>query len=147
MALRIEYLEKDPASVKPLYAMAGKVASGTLEPTLRDLVEVRISQINGCSNCVDIHIAKALRNGERQQRLDLLPYWRDLDHYSPREKAALGWAESLTLVRETHVPDQEFRSVSEHLDEQEVIDLTMLTVLMNSWNRISIAFRHLPAER
>ncbi len=145
--LRLDYLKIDPDSVTPLFDIAKNVARGTLELTLRDLVEVRVSQINGCSFCVDTHIAKALKNGERQQRLDVLPFFRELSFYTDREKAALDWAESVTKVPETHVPDETYDVVKGYFSEKEMVDLTMHIVMMNGWNRVAIAYRHLPEER
>ena len=145
--LRLDYLKIDPDSVTPLFDIAKNVARGTLELTLRDLVEVRVSQINGCSFCVDTHIAKALKNGERQQRLDVLPFFRELSFYTDREKAALDWAESVTKVPETHVPDETYDVVKGYFSEKEMVDLTMHIVMMNGWNRVAIAYRHLPKER
>lgn len=145
--LRLDFTKIDPESVKPLYDIARHVAKGTLEPALRDLVEVRVSQINGCSYCVDTHILKALKKNERQQRLDLLPFFRELPYYTPREKAALEWTESVTNAKETHVPDETFNAVKGHFTEKELSDLTMLVVMMNGWNRVAIAYRHMPEER
>ena len=147
MELRIDYQQVDPDSVKPLFDMGKAVARGTLERALRDLVEVRVSQINGCSYCVDTHIKKALKAGERQQRLDVLPFSAELPFYTEREKAALRWAESVTKAPTTHVPDEDFLAVKEHFNEKELVDLTMLIVMMNGWNRVAIAYRHLPEER
>ena len=145
--LRLDFTKVDKDAVKPLYDIGKRVSAGTLEPTLKYLVEVRVSQINGCSYCVDTHILYALKNGERQQRLDLLPYFRELPFYTEREKAALEWAESVTKAGETHVPDEIYEKVSPHFTEKELLDLTMYVVMMNGWNRVAIAFRHLPEER
>ena len=145
--LRLDYLKIDPDSVKPLIDISKNVAKGTLELTLRDLVEVRVSQINGCSFCVDTHIGKALKNGEKQQRLDVLPFFRELPFYTDREKAALDWAESVTKAPETHVPDEIYANVKDHFTEKELVDLTMHIVMMNGWNRVAIAYRHMPKPR
>ena len=118
-----------------------------MEPALRFLVEVRVSQINGCPFCVDTHIGYAMKNGEKQQRIDLLPFFRELPFYTDREKAALAWAETVTNVVDTHVPDEEYDAAREHFSEKELLDLTMFVAMMNSWNRLAISFRHMPKER
>jgi AhpD family alkylhydroperoxidase len=120
-----------------------------LEDNLMELVKVRASQINGCAHCLHMHTAAARKHGETEQRLYLLDAWRESSLYSARERAALAWTEALTLVSETHAPDEAYRAVQAHFTEEEQVTLTLLIVAINGWNRIQIGFRaaHPAGER
>lgn len=118
-----------------------------IEPRLRYLVELRVSQINGCVYCIDMHSEEARLAGEKQQRLDCLPAWREAPFFSERERAALGWAESVTHVAQTGVPDEVYEATQPHFSEKELVDLTFIVASMNLWNRVAISFRTRPAER
>jgi AhpD family alkylhydroperoxidase len=113
-------------------------------PRLRALVEIRVSQTNGCVYCVDLHTKQARHLGEAQQRLDTLPVWHESPYFDERERAALAWAEALTHISETHAPDADYNKLAEHFSEKEIVDLTIAISLINAWNRISIGFRKLP---
>jgi AhpD family alkylhydroperoxidase len=108
---------------------------------------LRTSQINGCSYCVDLHSREARAAGEGQQRLDCLPVWRETELYDERERAALAWAESVTLVSQTGVPDDVFEELQRHFSEKEIVDLTFIVASMNAWNRMAISFRQGPVRR
>jgi AhpD family alkylhydroperoxidase len=105
MARRIAYHQVAPDALKSLAATRPYIESSGIEPRLRALVELRVSQVNGCAYCVDLHSREARRAGEAQQRLDCLPVWRETPFFDDRERAALAWAESVTLVPQTGVPD------------------------------------------
>jgi AhpD family alkylhydroperoxidase len=108
---------------------------------------MRTSQINGCAFCIHYHTSDARRHGETQERLYLLSAWRESTLYSDRERAALGWTEALTLVSETHAPDDAYEVLRRHFTEEEQVKLTLLIGLVNAWNRINIGFRAVhPAE-
>jgi AhpD family alkylhydroperoxidase len=126
----------------------GILKSG-LEKSLMELVKIRASQINGCAFCLHMHSAEARKQGETEERLYLLDAWRDSPLYSKRERAALGWTEALTLVSETHAPDDAYRALRAHFTGEEQVTLTLLIVAINGWNRIQIGFRavHLVNER
>jgi len=117
-----------------------------IEPALRELVKMRASQINGCAFCIDMHSKDARANGETEQRLYELDAWRETPFYSERERAALAWTESLTLVNENHVPDSVYEEARKHFSEEELVNLTLLVVAINGWNRIAIAFRAVPGK-
>lgn len=119
---------------------AASQASG-LEPALLELIRTRASQINGCAYCIDMHTKDARARGETEQRLYALSAWRETPFYSERERAALEWTEAVTLVGETHVPDEIFERVREHFDESELVALTFAVVVINSWNRLAVSFR------
>ena len=113
----------------------------SLEPKLVHLLKMRASQINGCAYCLDMHSKDARALGETEQRLYGLDAWREAPYYSDRERAALEWTEALTLVAEDHVPDEVYQRVRAQLSEKELVELAMVAVAINGWNRLAIAFR------
>ena len=115
-------------------------ASG-LDRTLRELVKIRASQINGCAYCLDMHTKDARATGETEQRIYALSAWRETPFYTDRERAALEWTETVTRVADTHVPDDVYERVREHFNESELVALTFAVVAINAWNRLAIAFR------
>jgi AhpD family alkylhydroperoxidase len=138
---------KDQAYVPAAQAMFGleKVASqSTLEPALRLLVKVRVSQMNGCGYCIDMHTKDARALGETEQRLYCVSVWREAPFYSDRERAALEWAEELTHISESEVSDELFARVSKHFNKEELAALTIEIVAINGWNRLAISFRLTP---
>jgi AhpD family alkylhydroperoxidase len=112
-----------------------------LEESLMELVEIRASQINGCAACLYMHTAAARKRGESEERLYLLDAWRESPLYSARERAALAWTEALTLVSETHAPDETYHSLQAQFTTEEQVGLTLLIVTINGWNRIQVGFR------
>ncbi|HJU08083.1 MAG TPA: carboxymuconolactone decarboxylase family protein [Rhodanobacteraceae bacterium] len=130
-------------SLQPLFALSKQLRAGTLEARLRELVQMRVSQINGCAYCMDMHGKDARTAGETEQRLYVLPAWREASFYSERERAALAWAEALTRLtaRDQSVPDELYEQARAQFDEKELVDLTLVVTLINTWNRINIAAR------
>jgi AhpD family alkylhydroperoxidase len=112
-----------------------------LEESLMELVKTRASQINGCAYCLHMHTAAARENGETEERLYLLDAWRESPLYTDRERAALDWTEALTLVAETRAPDDVYQRMTQQFSEEEQVQLTLLIVAINGWNRIAIGFR------
>ena len=130
-----------------LGAMTGlnkAIASAGLDKKMLYLVEVRVSQINGCGFCLDMHTKDARLNGETEQRLYLLNAWREAPLYSARERAALEWAEAVTLLEKGEVPEDVYAQAREHFNEQELMKLTLQIVAINGWNRFCIAFNATP---
>jgi AhpD family alkylhydroperoxidase len=126
-------------AVKPLFALAEYVRKSGLEQNLVELVLMRVSQLNGCAYCLDMHSKDALAAGETEQRLYVLQAWREAPFYSPRERAALAWCEAVTRLDPLHgVPDEVYEQARAEFDEAELIDLNMAVILINSWNRIAI---------
>lgn len=119
-------------------------ASSGLEPELVDLVRTRASQINGCAFCLDMHTKDARARGETEQRLYLLPAWRETEFYTERERAALAWTEALTLIADDRVPDEVFAAVRPHFTDDELAFLTLAIIAINSFNRLNVSLR-LPA--
>ena len=141
---RIDYYRAAPEPINKLASVTKYLESSSLDPGLRALVEIRVSQINGCVYCVDLHTQQARKLGEAQRRLDTLPVWYESPDFDERERAALAWAEALTHISETHAPDADYDRLAEYFSEKEIVDLTVAISLINAWNRISIGFRKLP---
>lgn len=115
--------------------------SSGLEHRLLLLVKIRVSQINGCANCLHMHTQDALKIGERPVRIFLLDAWHESALYSPRERAALGWAEALTNIAAGHAPDAVYEETRRHFTEKEIADLSIAIAMINAWNRLSIGAR------
>jgi AhpD family alkylhydroperoxidase len=114
------------------------------EESVMELVKIRASQINGCAVCLHMHTAAARKNGETEERLYLLDAWRESPLYSERERAALAWTEALTLLPQTHAPDDVYEQLRAQFADSEQVALTMLIVAINGWNRIQVGFRGIP---
>lgn len=115
-----------------------------LDVNLLDLVRVRASQINGCAFCLAMHVQELRERGEREDRLAVLSAWRDAPWFTDRERAALAWAEAVTTLENREVPDDVFEQARSQFSEQELADLTLAVIAINSWNRFNIAFRNPP---
>jgi AhpD family alkylhydroperoxidase len=120
------------------------IESSGLEEKLLLLVEIRVSQINGCGFCLDMHTKDARLAGETEQRIYLLSAWREAPMYSERERAALAWAEAVTRLENGHVPDAVYEQARQHFDEQQLMKLTLQVVAINGWNRFCISFNATP---
>ena len=141
MEPRIDYRQVSPGALGAMFGLERYVGESGLEHSLLHLLKLRVSQINGCAYCVDMHSKDARAGGESEQRLYAVSVWRETPFFSERERAGLAWAEALTLVGEGGVPDDLFAYAREHFTEKELVDLTMATVSINGWNRIAISFR------
>jgi AhpD family alkylhydroperoxidase len=147
MDVRLEYWVVAPEAVKRMMVLNAYLEQSSIEADLRHLVLLRVSQLNGCAYCVDLHSHEALRDGEAAQRVHCLVTWRETRLFSPRERAALEYAECVTWVAETHVPDAVYANTAVHFSEIEMVDLTLTIAVMNAWNRMAISFRRPVAER
>jgi AhpD family alkylhydroperoxidase len=132
--------EAAPRYVQAWLAASAAVEKGSLEPTLRELVKMRSSQINGCANCLNMHSAHARKAGETEQRLYLLDAWEEAPCYSDRERAALAWTDHLTQIADKRAPDAVYAALAEHFTPEEQVQLTMLINVINGWNRLAIGF-------
>lgn len=141
MTQRINLLKVSPAAAKAMFGLQGAVDASGLDHSLVELVKMRASQINGCAYCLDMHSKDALAAGETVQRLVLLDAWREAPMYSQRERAALLWCETLTLVAEKGAPDEVYEEVRKEFSEEELASLTMAIVAINSWNRLMVGFQ------
>jgi len=145
MSQRIEYAKTSPAGMKALGAVHAYVSQSGLDARLVELVYLRISQINGCAYCLDMHTRDLLKEGVAIEKLALLQSWREAESlFDVRERAALAWAESVTQVAQTGVPDRDFQAATEVFSEKELVDLTIAVGLMNAYNRLAISFRNPP---
>ena len=141
MEQRINAFEKGQGAFKAMLGISAYLAKSSLEKKLLELIEYRVSQINGCAYCLDMHSKDLRHDGETEQRIYMISAWRETDLFTDRERAALLWAESVTLLNEGHVPDEVFEEVRKEFSEEELIDLTLAVASINSWNRLNIAFR------
>ncbi len=141
MKTRIDYRKAAPDAFKAMLDMEMAVHRGSLESSLIELVKMRVSQINGCGYCLDMHSKDARAAGETEQRLYLLSAWREAPFYSARERAALSWAEAVTLVSNNDLPDALYAEVREQFDEKGLVELTLAIIAINGWNRLAIGFR------
>ena len=144
MEQRIELSNYAQEAQRSLFALERYIATCGLDHKLIHLLKMRASQINGCAYCIDMHSKDARALGETEQRLYELDAWRETPFYTDRERAALEWTESLTLVSQTHVPDQTYEAVTRHFSEKEIVDLSIVVGLINLWNRLAISARTLP---
>jgi len=141
MKTRIAYSQFAREGTTALAKIEAYLRHGALEHSLLELVKTRASQINGCCYCLDMHTKDARAAGETEQRLYVLPAWREAPFYSDRERAALEWTEAVTLISQNDVPDELYERVRKQFSEQELVDLTLAITNINSWNRLAIAFR------
>jgi len=145
MTSRLNYSKIAAAGMRALNGVHSYVAQSGLPRVLIDLVYLRVSQINGCAYCIDMHSRDLLQSGISIEKLVLVPAWREADNlFSELERAALAWAEAVTKVTETNVSDDDYQVASSHFSEKELVDLTIAIGLMNALNRLSISFRAVP---
>jgi AhpD family alkylhydroperoxidase len=146
MTTRIDYAKISPDTYKAFGNVYMNVLKGALAKELIDLVYLRVSQINGCAYCIDMHSRDLLKSGLPVEKLVLVPVWHDAGNvFSARERAALAWAESVTRVADTGVPDAAYEAATAEFNDKELADLTYAIGLMNAFNRFGIAFRSTPA--
>lgn len=146
MKERLNYARVSPDALKAMRELEKYLSASGLERPLSELVKIRASQINGCAYCLDMHTKDARKAGETEQRLYALSAWRETPFFTERERAALEWTETLTLISENQVPDSLYDSVRKHFDEKEMVALTMAIVAINGWNRLAIGFRTVPGS-
>jgi AhpD family alkylhydroperoxidase len=138
MSARFSY-ENHTEALKPLFAMKAHIDQSGLEKGLVHLVMLRASQLNGCAYCIDMHSKEARAEGETEQRLYLLQAWREVAFYSARERAAFAWCEAVTHLDPLHgVPDDVYAQARAQFTERELMDLNLLVIMINGWNRIAV---------
>jgi AhpD family alkylhydroperoxidase len=141
MTTRLNAYAVAPEGVKKMIELEDLLRESGLEYSLYELVKMRASQINGCAFCLHMHSKDARAAGETEERLYLLNAWRESSLYTPRERAALAWTEALTLVAQTGAPDADYDGLKPHFTEVEIVNLTLLIGLINSWNRMAVGLR------
>ncbi|WP_375314420.1 carboxymuconolactone decarboxylase family protein [Bradyrhizobium sp. A5] len=145
MTRRLDYDHIAPAGVKALGGVYGYIMQSSLSATLLNLVYLRVSQINNCAYCLDMHMRDLIRSGVKVEKLALLQAWAEAGNlFDARERAALAWAETVTRVADTGVPEQAYEAARAVFDERELVDLTIAIGLMNTYNRMAISFRKTP---
>ena len=146
MSARIAYGTVAQAAVQAMMGVEQYVRGSGLDPALVHLVKLRASYINGCAYCVDMHTKDARAAGEEEQRLYAVPVWRETPFFTPRERAALAWTETVTALAQTGVPDEAYEEMRRHFTEDEAVALTMAVVAINGWNRVAVSFRAKPGS-
>jgi AhpD family alkylhydroperoxidase len=146
MKARIDLRHGNPQIMQPLLAIGSYLYRSSLGSRLLHLVEIRASQINRCAQCLDMHTKDARAEGESEQRLYALDAWRETPYFDDRERAALEWTEAVTLVADSHVPDDVYECVRQHFSEKELVDLTLAIASINTWNRLNVAFRSVAGD-
>ena len=146
METRIDPRKAAPDVYRAMLELESAVKATGLESNLLDLVKLRASQINGCAFCIDMHSKDLRAEGESEERLYLLDAWREAPFYSERERAALAWTEAVTLIAQSHVPDEVYEQARQHFTDDELAKLTLAVVAINGWNRFGIAFRAAPGH-
>jgi AhpD family alkylhydroperoxidase len=141
MTERVKYAKAFPEGVRGMMQLQLIVGHSGLEESLLGLVNMRASQLNGCAYCLDMHSKDARAQGETEQRLYTLPAWRETKFFSERERAALAWTEAITNIQQGHAPEAVYQEALRVFGEQDLVKLTLAITLINSWNRIAIAFR------
>jgi AhpD family alkylhydroperoxidase len=145
MGKRLDYNQVAPNGVKALGGVYGYVMQSGLPAELVELVYLHVSQINNCAYCLDMHTRDLIKKGVKIEKLALVQAWAEAGHlFSERERAALAWAEAVTRVSETGVPDEAFQAAGAVFEEKELVDLTIAIGLMNAYNRMAISFRNTP---
>ena len=138
---RVDYTRVAPQALHAQLGLENYIRQCGLEQSLIELVKLRASMINGCAYCVDMHTKDARADGETEQRLYAVSVWREAPFFSPRERAALAWTDALTEMAHSEISDSLFAEVRSHFSEKEAVDLTMVIVTINGWNRLAVGFR------
>ncbi len=144
MSNRIEWAKQAPDAYKAMVGLEMALGKSGLENSLLELVRLRASQLNGCAYCVNMHANDARKAGETEARLQTLTAWQETPFFTPRERAALAWVESLTLLSIHHAPQDQYQALLEHFSEVEVVNLTLAIATINAWNRFGVGFAMVP---
>lgn len=146
MSLRIDYGKIAPDAAEAMYATNGYLDDSSIDQGLRRLIELRVSQINGCNYCIWLHSRQARELDEPEERIEGVANWRDADCYSDAERAAFAWTESVTRITDGTPPADQFAALKGHFDDRQIVDLTATAANMNALNRLGISFCLEPPE-
>lgn len=146
MSQRLNYFQASPGALNTLIEMEKYISScykhkKNLDHRLVELVKIRVTQINGCAYCLDMHSKDAKAIGESEQRLHTLIAWKETNFYTEQERAALAWAEANTLIHQQEISDALYQETRQYFDEEQLVDLTLIITGINSWNRIALSFK------
>ncbi len=139
--MRVDYQRTFPAALQAMLGLEKAVHTSALEPLLLELVKIRASQLNGCAHCLEMHTKDARALGETDDRMHLVAAWEEAPFFTDRERAALAWCESLTLLPSSGAPDEVFDKVAKAFSEEEIVALTLAVIAINGWNRLAVGFR------
>jgi AhpD family alkylhydroperoxidase len=145
MTERLDFYTANPEALKAMMALEKRIHASGFDVALTQLVRLRVSQINGCAYCVDLHAADARKAGVGERAIASVCVWRDTPFFDERQRAALAWAEAVTLVAQTHVLDEVWGAARSQFSDAELVDLSLLVIAINGWNRLGIAFRKHPS--
>ena len=140
---RLNWDKASPGVRNAMLGLGKYLQTTSLESSLKNLVLIRASQLNGCAYCLDMHTKDARAEGESEERLYLISGWREAPFYTERERAALAWTEAVTLVADSHVPDDVYEEARKYFDEKDLVDLTLAIIEINGWNRLNVSFRNI----
>jgi AhpD family alkylhydroperoxidase len=140
MEQRINAYAMGNKAVNALHGIGQGIKDSSLDPSLLELLYFRVSQMNGCAFCLDVHSKNLRARGETEQRLYVIDSWREAPFYTVKERSALAWAEAITEIRSSSVSDEIYTEAKEHFSETELLDLTMAIIAINGYNRVNIAF-------
>jgi AhpD family alkylhydroperoxidase len=146
MEARFNFMKAAPGVYEAMLGLEKYLQECGLEQTLLHLLKLRASQINGCAYCLDMHWKDLRASGEKEQRLYSLDAWRECPYYTERERAALAWAEAVTLITDGHAPDAVYEELRAQFSEKEMCDLTLAVAAINAWNRLAISSRTVPGS-
>lgn len=144
--MRLNYAQKSAPLFEKLSALSLANKKSSLEKEIKHLVDLRVSQINGCAFCVDMHVKEARIDGERELRLHHVAVWRESPLFNDRERTALEWAELVTKLPPHGISEDQFQAARKHFSEAELADLTFAVIVINSWNRLSVSFAAEPGS-
>lgn len=147
MSQRVSYYDAAPDGMKIMMDMEKYTKKSAIHRTTRELIKIRVSQINGCAFCINVHTSDARKMGETEQRIYCLSAWNECDFYTHEEKAALDLAEHITLIPSKKVPEELYKRMREYYSEKQYVDLVLVINQINSWNRISIAMGNTATEK
>lgn len=141
MSARMNYYRAAPEAMKAMMALEQATNQVSIPLAIRELIKMRVSQINGCAYCLNLHASETRAAGVSQQKLDVLSAWRESPAFDAQERAALAWAEALTRLESTGAPDADYESLTAAFDERERVELTLVVTTINAWNRFAVGFR------
>ncbi|SIS67401.1 alkylhydroperoxidase AhpD family core domain-containing protein [Gemmobacter megaterium] len=141
MSGRMNYYRAAPGAMKAMMDLEEATKKLSITAPIRELVKMRVSQINGCAYCLNLHAPEARAAGVSQQKLDVLPAWRESPVFDAKERAALAWSEALTRLETTNAPDADYQMLADAFDDRERVELTLIITTINAWNRFAVGFR------
>ena len=141
MSSRMNYYHAAPGAMKAMMDLEEAIKELSITASIRELVKMRVSQINGCAFCLNLHAPEARAAGVSQQKLDVLPAWRESPAFDAKERAALAWSEALTRLETTNAPDADYQMLADTFDDRERVELTLIITTINAWNRFAVGFR------